>query len=106
MAVKLRPLGNKIIINLIEPPEEIVLPSGIVLPDYQGIRKANVQHAEVVAVHEGYYSAQGELIHSIVAVGDKIMVNPNAVFQIEITRTDIRTYINENDIVCVLSEEE
>lgn len=64
----LRPLGDRIIIELVESEEKTA--SGIVLPD---TAKEKPQEGKVVAVGNGRVLENGERVALDVAVGDRII---------------------------------
>ncbi|MBA7676676.1 10 kDa chaperonin [subsurface metagenome] len=68
MAVKLKPLADRVIIKPSEKEE--VSPGGIVLPD---IAKEKSQEGEVIAVGPGRLSEDGKRIAMEVKVGDKVI---------------------------------
>ena len=68
MAVKLKPLADRVIIKPSEKEE--VSPGGIVLPD---IAKEKSQEGEIIAVGPGRLSEDGKRIAMEVKVGDKVI---------------------------------
>jgi len=101
---QVKPLSNKVFIKLEEAPDEIVTDSGIVIPDFDGVRKASTQIATVIETNDGYYTPQGNFIESKVKPGDKIIVNHHAVFQVELNPFDKRTYIAEHEIIAIIKD--
>ena len=69
----LRPLGDRIVIELVESEEKTA--SGIVLPDSA---KEKPQEGKVVAVGNGRVLENGERVALDVAVGDRIIFSKYA----------------------------
>lgn len=68
MAVKLRPLGDRVVVRPIEKEE--VTKSGLVLPD---TAKEKPQEGEVVAVGPGKLGEDGKRLPMEVKEGDKVL---------------------------------
>ena len=68
MAVKLEPLGDRIVVKPIE--EEQKTKSGIILPD---TAKEKPQEGEVIAVGKGRLTEDGKRIAPEVKVGDRVL---------------------------------
>ncbi|RME89358.1 MAG: co-chaperone GroES [Anaerolineae bacterium] len=68
MAISLKPLGNRLVVEPIE--QEEVTPGGIVLPE---TAKEKPQQGKVLAVGPGERNEKGERIPMDVKVGDKII---------------------------------
>lgn len=68
--VKLRPLGNRVLVKRVEQQE--TLKGGIILPD---TAKKKQEIAEVIAVGNGKKDKNGTLIAMPVKVGDTIMMD-------------------------------
>lgn len=68
MAVKLQPLGDRVVIKPL--PKEEVTKGGIVLPDTV---KEKPQEGEIIAVGPGKLSEDGKRMAMEVKVGDKVI---------------------------------
>ena len=67
-AVRLKPLGDRVLVKAIEKKDEIR--SGIIIPD---TAKEKPQEGEIVAVGKGKIAEDGKLIPMDVKAGDKIL---------------------------------
>lgn len=68
--VKLRPLGNRVLVRRLE--QEETLKGGIIVPD---TAKKKQESAEVIAIGTGKKDKDGKIIPMPVAVGDIIMMD-------------------------------
>ena len=69
MSVKIRPLGDRVLVKPIEETE--VKKGGIIIPD---TAKEKPQEAEVVAIGTGKHDEHGKLIAFTVKKGDKVII--------------------------------
>ena len=67
-AIKLRPLGDRVLVKPIEKKDEIR--SGLIIPD---TAKEKPQEGEIIAAGKGKVSEDGKLIPMDVKAGDKIL---------------------------------
>jgi len=67
-AVRLKPLGDRVLVKALEKKDEIR--SGIIIPD---TAKEKPQEGEVVAVGKGKLTEEGKLIPMDVKAGDRIL---------------------------------
>lgn len=67
-AVRLRPLGDRVLVKTLEKKEETR--SGLIIPD---TAKEKPQEGEIVASGKGKIAEDGKLIPMDVKVGDKIL---------------------------------
>ncbi len=67
-AVRLRPLGDRVLVKTLEKKEETR--SGLIIPD---TAKEKPQEGEIVASGKGKVAEDGKLIPMDVKVGDKIL---------------------------------
>ena len=67
-AVKLRPLGDRVIVRPIEKKDEVR--SGLIIPD---TAKEKPQEGEIIAAGKGKIDENGKLIPMDVKKGDKIL---------------------------------
>jgi chaperonin GroES len=94
----LRPLGDRIIIELVESEEKTA--SGIVLPD---TAKEKPQEGKVVAVGTGRVLDNGERIAVEVSVGDRIIFSKYAGTEVKYQGTEY-LILRESDILAVVGE--
>ncbi|MDN3019442.1 co-chaperone GroES [Neobacillus drentensis] len=93
----LRPLGDRIVIELVESEEKTA--SGIVLPDSA---KEKPQEGKVVAVGTGRVLENGERVALEVAVGDRIIFSKYAGTEVKFEGVEY-LILRENDILAVLA---
>ena len=94
----LRPLGDRIVIELVESEEKTA--SGIVLPDSA---KEKPQEGKVVAVGNGRVLENGERVALDVAVGDRIIFSKYAGTEVKYQGVEY-LILRENDILAVVGE--
>lgn len=94
----LRPLGDRIVIELVESEEKTA--SGIVLPD---TAKEKPQEGKVVAVGTGRVLDNGERVALEVSVGDRIIFSKYAGTEVKYQGTEY-LIVRENDILAVVGE--
>jgi len=93
----LRPLGDRIVIELVESEEKTA--SGIVLPDSA---KEKPQEGKVVAVGTGRVLENGERVALEVAVGDRIIFSKYAGTEVKYEGVEY-LLLRENDVLAVIS---
>jgi chaperonin GroES len=94
----LRPLGDRIVIELVESEEKTA--SGIVLPDSA---KEKPQEGKVVAVGNGRVLENGERVALDVAAGDRIIFSKYAGTEVKYQGVEY-LILRENDILAVVGE--
>jgi chaperonin GroES len=100
VALKLRPLADRVVIKPVELEE--VTKSGIVLPD---TAKEKPQEGIIEAVGSGKYNERtGERIKLDVAVGDRVMYAKYAGSEVKIDEVDY-LILSEKDILAVVQVE-
>ncbi|UYZ22284.1 co-chaperone GroES [Mesobacillus jeotgali] len=92
----IKPLGDRIIIELVESEEKTA--SGIVLPD---TAKEKPQEGKVVAVGTGRVLESGERVALEVAVGDRIIFSKYAGTEVKYQGNEY-LILRENDILAVV----
>ncbi|KAB2329363.1 co-chaperone GroES [Cytobacillus depressus] len=92
----LKPLGDRIIIELVETEEKTA--SGIVLPD---TAKEKPQEGNVVAVGTGRVLDNGERVALEVAAGDRIIFSKYAGTEVKYEGKEY-LILRENDILAVI----
>jgi len=93
MAVKIEPLGDRVVIKPI--PKEEVSKGGIVLPD---TAKEKPQEGEIIAVGLGKLSEDGKRIAMEVKVGDKIIYSKYAGTEFKLEDEEV-VILRESDIL-------
>jgi chaperonin GroES len=97
--MKLKPLGDRLIVQAIE--EEETTASGIVLPD---TAKEKPQRGKVVAVGEGRYDEDGERrIPVDVAEGDEVLYSKYGGTEISVDGDDLLV-LRESDVLAKVAE--
>ncbi len=96
MAIKIKPLGDRVIVKPSEPKE--VVKGGIIIPDSA---KEKPMQGEVIAVGAGALSKKGERLPMDVKVGDIVLYGKYAGSEIKI---DDEKYIimHQDDIYGIL----
>lgn len=97
MAVRLQPLGDRVVIK--EITREEVTKGGIVLPD---TAQEKPQEGEVIAVGPGKVTDDGERIAMDVHVGDKVIYSKYAPTEIKVDGEEY-LIVRESDILARLS---
>jgi chaperonin GroES len=92
----LKPLGDRVIIELVESEEKTA--SGIVLPDSA---KEKPQEGKVIAVGTGRVLDSGEKVALEVAEGDRIIFSKYAGTEVKYEGTEY-LILRENDILAVI----
>ncbi len=77
--MKLQPLGNRVVVKVLEPEEETT-ESGIVIPESA---QEKPQQAEVIAVGPGEQK-EGELVQTDVEEGDRVIFGKYSGSEVEI----------------------
>ena len=94
----LKPLGDRIIIELVELEEKTA--SGIVLPD---TAKEKPQEGKVVAVGTGRVLENGERVALEVSVGDSIIFSKYAGTEVKYEGNEY-LIVRENDILAIIGK--
>ncbi len=94
----LRPLGDRIVIELVESEEKTA--SGIVLPDSA---KEKPQEGRVVAVGTGRVLENGERVALEVSEGDRIIFSKYSGTEVKFEGNEY-LILRENDILAVVGE--
>ena len=92
----LKPLGDRIIIELVELEEKTA--SGIVLPD---TAKEKPQEGKVIAVGTGRVLDNGERVALEVSVGDSIIFSKYAGTEVKYEGNEY-LIVRENDILAII----
>lgn len=98
MALKLKPLGDRLVVKPLESEE--VTPSGIVLPE---TAKEKPQKGEVMAVGPGARDEDGKRIAMDVKVKDKVLFAKYAGTEFKIDGEKL-LILRESDILAILED--
>jgi chaperonin GroES len=96
MAMKIRPLGDRILVRRIQ--EEEKTKGGIIIPD---TAKEKPQEGKVVAVGKGKMTEQGKLVPPDVKAGDRILFGKYSGSEVKIEGEE-HLILREDDILGVL----
>ena len=96
--MKLKPLGDRVVIKPLEQKE--VKKGGIIIPD---TAKEKPQEGEVVAVGKGKVSEDGKLIPMEVKVGDKILYGKYSGTEIKVEDVEY-LIMHQEDILGVVEK--
>lgn len=109
--IRLKPLGNRIIVEIKKETELFKLTkSGLYIPTNtgDGIREANIQVALVLAVGPGIRNQNGDIIPPTIKAGDKVVINPMALYRMKIAVDDgvdeEYLYIPEHEILAIIND--
>jgi len=98
MALKLKPLGDRLVVKPLEGEE--VTPGGIVLPE---TAKEKPQKGQVLAVGPGARDEEGKRIKMDVSVNDKVLFAKYAGTEIKIDGEKL-LILRESDILAILED--
>jgi chaperonin GroES len=102
MAIKLKPLGDRVVIEPIEKEE--MTPSGIVLPE---TAKEKPQEGLVVAVGPGRWDEDGERrIAMDVKEGDKVLYAKYAGTEVKLSGDEKVLVLRESDLLAIIVDSE
>jgi chaperonin GroES len=95
-SMKVRPLGDRILIKRVEEEEQVS--GGIIIPDTS---KEKPQQAEVVAVGPGRLTDEGEVVALDVKPGQRVLIGKYAGNEVEIDGEEL-VIVNEGDVLGIL----
>ena len=98
MAVKVTPLGDRVLVKRLEPQQKTK--GGIVLPD---TAQEKPKEAEVISVGSGKVNDKGERIALNVKPGDKIIFTSYAGTEIKIEGEEY-LIMREEDILAIINK--
>ena len=96
MSLKLKPLGDRLIIKAVE--EESTTTSGIVLPDSA---KEKPQKGEVLAIGDGRVDDNGKRIPLDVKTGDHVLYSKYGGTEIKVDGDDLLV-LRESDVLAIV----
>jgi chaperonin GroES len=94
--MKVRPLGDRILIKRVEEEEQVS--GGIIIPD---TAKEKPQQADVVAVGPGRLTDEGEVVALDVKPGQRVLIGKYAGNEVEIDGEEL-VIVNEGDVLGIL----
>lgn len=94
--MKIRPLGDRILVKAVEAKE--VKKSGIIIPD---TAKEKPQEGEVIAAGKGKITDEGKVIPLDVKVGDKILFGKYSGTEVKIEDVEY-LIMHQDDILGIL----
>ena len=98
MALKLKPLGSRIVVETIEQEEKTV--TGIYLPD---TAKEKPMQGMIVAVGEGDRDDDGKRIDMDVKVGDKVLFNKYSGTEVKLDDKKVLV-MKESDVLAIIED--
>ena len=98
MSIKLKPLGDRLIVRAID--EEETTASGLVLPD---TAKEKPQRGEVLAVGDGKLEDDGKRIPLDVATGDTVLYSKYGGTEIKVDGEDLLV-LRESDVLAKVTK--
>lgn len=98
MSIKLKPLGNRVVVEPIE--QEEVTPSGIVLPE---TAKEKPQKGVILSVGPGERDEDGKYIPMDVKEGDKVLFAKYAGTEIKVDGKKL-LIMRESDLLAIIEE--
>ena len=98
MTLKVRPIGDRFLVEPVQDKEEKGKKGGIIIPD---IAKEKPMESVVVAVGTGKTGDDGKKIFLEVKKGDRVLVSKYGGTEIKLDGKDYRIF-NGNDILAVI----
>ncbi|MFA5258067.1 MAG: co-chaperone GroES [Opitutales bacterium] len=95
-AVKITPIGDRVLVKRLEEKEQIK--GGIVIPDSA---KEKPQEAEVVALGSGKRNDKGEIIAFEVKLGDRVLISKYGGTEVTYEGTKY-VLLREDDLLAIL----
>lgn len=93
MRVKIKPVCGRLLLHVMPPEKERVLPGGLIAPGVSKDTRGTFREAFVQALPEGY---AGDLLP-----GDRVLVPPYAGFEAVVNRERL-VFILEKDVLAAL----
>ncbi len=100
MGMKLRPLGDRLVVEPIEREETTA--GGILLPE---TAKEKPQEGKVIAVGPGRWDDSGKRMEMEVKVGDRVLYAKYAGTEIKLEGDKKVLILRENDVLAIVEEE-
>ena len=99
MAVRVRPLGDRVVVEPVEQEEKT--PSGIILPE---TAKEKPQEGKVIAVGPGRRDDKGERVPMDVKEGDRVLFAKYAGTEVKLEGDQKLLILKESDILAVIEK--
>lgn len=96
MKMKVRPLGDRVLVKRLEPKESVK--GGIIIPD---TAKEKPLEGEVIAAGPGRYDENGKRIAMEVKKGDKVLIGKYAGTEIKID-DDEHVIVREEEVLGIV----
>jgi chaperonin GroES len=96
--MKIKPLGDRVLVKRIEPAEEVR--GGIIIPD---TAKEKPQEAEVVAVGDGKLDDNGKRLPMNVKAGNTVLIGKYSGQDIKINDEE-HTILREDEILAIVEK--
>ena len=98
MSVKIQPIGDRVLVKMVEDAEQIK--GGIIIPDSA---KEKPQEAEVIALGTGKTDKEGRAIHFQVKAGDRVLISKYAGTEVKFG-DEKYTLLREDDILGIINK--
>jgi chaperonin GroES len=96
--MKLRPLGDKVVVKLLEAEETVK--GGLIIPDSA---KEKRQEAEVIAVGPGKMDEKGARVAMEVKAGDKVLINKYGGDEFKIEDNEYKV-MGQDDVLAIIEK--
>lgn len=97
MSVKIRPLGDRVLVKHLEEKEQVK--GGIIIPDSA---KEKPQEAEVIALGTGKKDDKGAVVPFEVKVGDRVLISKYGGTEVKMGETKYML-LREDDILGIIN---
>ena len=98
MSVKIQPVGDRVLVKMVEDVEQIK--GGIIIPDSA---KEKPQEAEIIALGTGKLDKEGRAVAFQVKVGDCVLISKYGGTEVKFG-DDKYTLLREDDILGIINK--
>lgn len=98
MSVKIQPIGDRVLVKMVEDVEQIK--GGIIIPDSA---KEKPQEAEVIALGTGKTDKEGRTIAFQVKAGDRVLISKYGGTEVKLG-DEKYTLLREDDILGIINK--
>ena len=98
MSVKIQPIGDRVLVKMVEDVEQIK--GGIIIPDSA---KEKPQEAEVIALGTGKMDKEGHVVAFQVKVGDRVLISKYGGTEVKFG-DEKYTLLREDDILGIINK--
>lgn len=98
MSVKIQPIGDRVLVKMVEDVEQIK--GGIIIPDSA---KEKPQEAEVIALGTGKTDKEGHTVSFQVKIGDRVLISKYGGTEVKFG-DDKYTLLREDDILGIINK--